>query len=211
LIEVGGELVAWAPHLVECAPNAVDGHIMCTEDRLVRRGWVFGEDIVRVTHWVTLPYSTLPTEYRVATGPEHRCRDRFETWELAHVPAPASPGLVTTYWSVIRPDAGLSAVGANITVPPIHFRVEEDAISLRRMLFGQEVRAVMCPGPAGPSVELFTRLPSRLAQRFATVFKRAVTEGGLELSGCQRVTMGITAEREPVASRIPSRSLPLPR
>jgi hypothetical protein len=142
-----------------------------------------------------------------------RCRERFETWELAHVPAPKSPGLVTMSWELARPDAPIDVGGKRVTLAPLHFEVEEDAISLRRILWGQEVRAVVCPGPTGPAVEVDERIPSRLAQRFATVFTRAVTEGGLELSACTRVTMTITDERAPapVGSRISPRPLPLPR
>jgi hypothetical protein len=212
ILALGNQLVPWIPHLLECSPNPLDQHIMCVEDPLGRRGHLFGEDITRVSRNLTLPYTIAlerPATTWVTTG---RCRERFLAWELAYVPAPPSPPFITTYWSVAPVDTKPNVVGKSVDVQRLHFRVEEDAISLGRILSQGSAMAVMCPGPTGPRVEVEPRIPSRLAQRLATVFARAVTEGGLVLSACARVTMAFTPVREePVAFRAFARPLPLPR
>ena len=209
LIKVDGELVLWAPRLVECAPNEVDGHIMCVEDELPQRDQVFGEDLARVTRSTRLPY-----QYGVAAVTAGRCRERFYTWELAHVEAPNAPELVTTYWKIHPPGTG--DVGERVEITPLRFRVDEDAIALGRILGGwQEVSASVCPGRSEPRVTIERALPSRIAQRFASVFARAVIQGELELPACARVSFGFTVRHPPPFSRdwlfISSRPLPLPR
>jgi hypothetical protein len=194
-INVDGEQVRWAPHLVECAPSSVDGHIICAEDILGTRGELFGEDIVAVTRSVSLPRTTLPIQYATAAVSPRRCRERFFAWELAHLPAPKSPPFVTTAWSLAAPESPFNVVGEHVELAPLHFRVEEDAISLGRILAGGRASAVVCPAPTTPSVLIDSRIPSRLAQRLATVFSRAVTERGLPIAACTRVTMAFAPAR----------------
>lgn len=189
----------WVPHLFECAANAPDGHVACVEDSmLARRGFVFGEDIMRISYGLRLPNHVgkqWPFTWMPATG---RCRDKLEAWEIANLPPPDRRTLISTYWHRIR-DNGRVWMGPFEPRPHASMLPIEDPISLDRILDGDHaVRATVCPAAQGLSVTIDNDFPAQLEHQFADMVKRGLADRTFE--ECEQLQIGLAFAADDVAS-----------
>jgi hypothetical protein len=189
ILHHGATDTVWAPHLFECSASAPDGHVACVEDVTGRRDEIFGEDIVRWTYLIRLPYVS-----RTTVVTPYRCRERLRAWELANLPPPDRGDLVISRW--FTKQHGWTGIDENL--PSVRMRIEEDPIALQRILAGHElITATVCPAATGLSVTIDHEFPVRFEQELATMITRGLSEGHRAVAECTIFQLIVSFARLP--------------